>query len=77
MDGQTIERKSPCVVQDFVPFEAPALLPPILIHNHAKQGNGYRCLHAALGRLISCEKGINKAVYTATEVACGWAGQGR
>ena len=37
------ERKSPCVLQDFVPFGA-AALPLILIYNHAKQGNGYRVL---------------------------------
>ena len=37
-DGQT---KVPCILQDFVPFGA-AALPPILIYNHARQGNGYR-----------------------------------
>ena len=42
MDRWTHERKSPCVLQDFVPFGAAALLPLIPIHNHAKQGNGYR-----------------------------------
>ena len=41
MDGRTDERKSPCVLQDFVPFGA-AALPLIPIYNHAKQGNGYR-----------------------------------
>ena len=41
-DRQTNERKSPCVLQDFVPFGAAALLPLTPIHNHAKQGNGYR-----------------------------------
>ena len=41
-DGRTDERKSPCVLQDFVPFGAAALLPLTPIHNHAKQGNGYR-----------------------------------
>ena len=39
---RTHERKSPCVLQDFVPFGAAALLPLTQIHNHAKQGNGYR-----------------------------------
>ena len=41
-DGWMDEQKSPCVLQDFVPFGAAALLPLTLIHNHAKQGNGYR-----------------------------------
>ena len=40
MDGQTDKQKSPCVLQDFVPFRAAALLPLIPIYNHAKQGNG-------------------------------------
>ena len=40
-DGWNDEQKSPCVVQDFVPFGAAALLPLTPIHNHAKQGNGY------------------------------------
>ena len=37
-----MERRAdfPCVLQDFVPFEAAALL-FILIYKHAKQGNGY------------------------------------
>ena len=48
----TDERKSPCVLQDFVPFGAAALLPLTQIHNHAKQGNGYRRPHIALGRLV-------------------------
>ena len=39
--GRTNE-SSPCVLQDFVPFGAAALLPLSQIHNHAKQGNGYR-----------------------------------
>ena len=41
-DGRNDERKSPCVLQDFVPFGAAALLPLTPFHNHAKQGNGYR-----------------------------------
>ena len=41
-DGWMNERKSPCVLQDFIPFGAAALLPLSPIHNHAKQGNGYR-----------------------------------
>ena len=41
-NGRTNKRKSPCVLQDFVPFGAAALLPLIPINNHAKQGNGYR-----------------------------------
>ena len=32
----------PCVLQDFVPFGAAALLPFTPIHNLSKQGNGYR-----------------------------------
>ena len=40
MDGQM--NKSPRVLQDFVPFGAAAMLPLTLIHNCAKQGNGYR-----------------------------------
>ena len=45
---------SPCVQQDFVPFEAAALLYLTPIHNHAKQGKGYRLPHAhiALGNLF-------------------------
>ena len=31
------KQKSPCVLQDFVPFGSAALLPLILIYNHAKQ----------------------------------------
>ena len=42
MDKQMEERKSPCVLQDFVPFEAADLLPLTQIHIHARQGNGYR-----------------------------------
>ena len=41
-DGRIDERKSPCVLQDLVPFGAAVLLPPFPFHNHAKQGNGYR-----------------------------------
>ena len=41
-DKQTDKQKSPCVLQDFFPFGAAALLPLIPIYNHAKQGNGYR-----------------------------------
>ena len=41
-NGRTNERKSPCVLQDFVPFGAAALLPLTQIHDNAKQGNGYR-----------------------------------
>ena len=36
------EQNSPCVLQDIVPFGAAALLPFTPIHNHSKQGNGYR-----------------------------------
>ena len=42
MDERTDEQKSPCVLQDFVPFRAAALLTLTQIHNHAHQGNGYR-----------------------------------
>ena len=42
MDGQNDEQKSPCVLQDFIPFGAAALLPLTPIHNQGKQGNGYR-----------------------------------
>ena len=43
-DGRTDERTNrvPCVLQDFVPFGAAALLPLTPIYNRAKQGNGYR-----------------------------------
>ena len=47
-DERTDEQKSPCVLQDFVPFGAAALLPLIPIYNHAKQENGYRWPHIAL-----------------------------
>ena len=40
--SNTIEQRSPCVLQDIVPFGAAALLPLTPIQNHAKQGNGYR-----------------------------------
>ena len=36
MVGQTNKQKSPCDLQDFVPFGAAALLPLTPIHNHAK-----------------------------------------
>ena len=52
MDRWMDEQKSPCVLQDFVPFGAAALLPLILIYNHAKQGNGYRWPHIGLGRPV-------------------------
>ena len=42
MDKRMDEQKSPCVLQDFVPFGAAALPPLTQIHNHAQQGNGYR-----------------------------------
>ena len=41
-DGQNDKQKSPCFLQDFVPFGAAALLPLAPFHNHAKEGNGYR-----------------------------------
>ncbi|MEE3021388.1 MAG: hypothetical protein VX367_01990 [SAR324 cluster bacterium] len=41
-DGWNDERKSPCVLQDFVPFGTAALLLLTPYHNHAKQGNGSR-----------------------------------
>ena len=53
-DGWTDKQqtnKSPPV--DFIPISATSLLPLILIHNHAKQGNGYRWPHIALGRLVA------------------------
>ena len=50
-NGRTDEQTSPCVLQDFVPFGA-AALPLIPIYNHAKQGNGYRQPHVALGRPV-------------------------
>ena len=46
------EWKSPCVLQNFVPFGTAALLPLTPFHNHAKQGNGYCCLHTAIGRPV-------------------------
>ena len=50
MKKEQEERKSPGVQQYFVPHGAVALLPLTLslIHNHAKQGNGYRGPHIAL-----------------------------
>ena len=49
------EWKSPCVLQDIVPFEAATLLTITYIHKHIKQGNGYRWQRIALGRPIdSC-----------------------
>ena len=54
MDRQTTnQQKSPFVLQDFIPFSAASLLPLIPIHNHAKQGNGYRWPHIALGRPVN------------------------
>ena len=50
-DGRTDKQKFPCVLQDFVPFGA-AALPLIPIYNHAKQGNGYRWPHIALGQPV-------------------------
>ena len=46
------ERRSPCILLDFIAFRAAALLPPTPIKNYAKQGNGYRRPHMALGRLV-------------------------
>ena len=41
MDGRTDGRTdSPCVLQDFVPFGAAALLPHNLSHTLLKQGTG-------------------------------------
>ena len=40
-DEWTNEGKSPCVLQDIVPFGAVALLPLTPILNQAKQGDGY------------------------------------
>ena len=42
VEGWNEEQKSPCVLQDFVPFGAAALLPLTLIHNDAKQGRKYK-----------------------------------
>ena len=54
-NGQTNEQtKVPCVLQDFDPLGAAALLPITPIHNHAKQGNGYHRPHIALGRPVRC-----------------------
>ena len=39
--------KSPCVLQDIIPFGAAALLTILYIHIHTKQGNGYRWPHIA------------------------------
>ena len=55
-DGQTDKQTNgqmspvPYVWQDFVPFGAATLLPLIPIHNHVKQGNGYRWPHVALAQ---------------------------
>ena len=41
MDGQTDgQTDSPCVLLDFVPFKAAALLPLNLNHTQLKQGTG-------------------------------------
>ena len=56
MDGRMDEQKSPCVLQDFVSFGAAALLPLSPIQIHAKQGNGYRRPHIALGRPVQLER---------------------
>ena len=47
-----IEQKSPCVLQDIVPFGAATLLTITYIDKHTKQGNGYRWLRITLWRLI-------------------------
>ena len=39
-NDQMDERKSPCILQDFVPFGATALLPLNLDHTLLKQGTG-------------------------------------
>ena len=52
MDEWTNERKSPCVLQDIVPFGAAALLP--LTHNQAKQGKGIADHILPMGDLFSC-----------------------
>ena len=40
--NQAEPQKSPCVLQDIIPFGAAALLTITFIHIHTKQGNGYR-----------------------------------
>ena len=40
MDGRTDKQKSPCVLQDIVPFGAAALLPLTPFHNHASRATG-------------------------------------
>ena len=52
-NGRTDKHKSPCVLQDFVPFGAAAPLPRTLIDNYAKQGNGYHSAHIALGQPVN------------------------
>ena len=51
-----IETKSPCVLQDFVPFGTAALLTIINNNQYTKQGNGYHSPHTALGRLFFSSK---------------------
>ena len=41
MDKERMNERKSCVLQDFVPYGAAALLPLTPILNHAKQGNGY------------------------------------
>ena len=52
-DKQTDEWKSLCVPKDFVPFQTAARLPLTPIYNHAKQDNGYRWPHIALGQPVN------------------------
>ena len=44
--------KSPCVLQDIVPFGAAALLTITYSRKHTKQGNRCRWPHIDLGRLV-------------------------
>ena len=63
-----IKQKSPCVLQDIVPFGAAALLTITYIDKHTKQGNGYRWLHIALGRLVWLFSRVHATLWPALSV---------
>ena len=57
MDGWTGRTDSPCILQEFVPFGAAALLPLNLSHTLLKQGTGTADHLLPLG----CYLGLNHA----------------
>ena len=74
MDGQTDGRTdgrtdSPCVLQDFVPFGAAALLPLYLNHTQLKQGMGTADHLLPLGCyfIIRAHKGNSEHLYVRQE----------